>query len=61
MQRYGAPQTITLRVFNQQGSLLATSDPNLDIIEAHQGSIIASSTPNQGATFTIYLPIIRNS
>ncbi|MHC5746547.1 MAG: sensor histidine kinase [Nostoc sp.] len=31
------------------------------IIEAHQGSIIASSTSNQGATFTIYLPMIRNS
>jgi len=30
VQRYGAPQTITLRVFNQQGSLLATSDPKLD-------------------------------
>jgi signal transduction histidine kinase len=26
------------------------------IIEAHQGSIIASSSPNQGATFTVYLP-----
>lgn len=27
VQRYGAPQTVTLRVFSQQGSLLATSDP----------------------------------
>ena len=30
VQRYGAPQTITLRVFSQQGSLLATSNPKLD-------------------------------
>ncbi|AFY42444.1 cell wall metabolism sensor histidine kinase WalK [Nostoc sp. PCC 7107] len=30
VQRYGAPQTITLRVFNQKGSLIATSDPKLD-------------------------------
>ncbi|MBH8561628.1 sensor histidine kinase [Nostoc sp. CENA67] len=27
VKRYGAPQTITLRIFNQQGRLLATSDP----------------------------------
>ena len=27
------------------------------IIEAHQGTITASSIPNQGATFTIYLPL----
>ncbi|BAZ49424.1 periplasmic sensor signal transduction histidine kinase [Nostoc sp. NIES-4103] len=27
VQRYGAPQTVTLRIFNQQGRLLATSDP----------------------------------
>ncbi|HYW20662.1 MAG TPA: ATP-binding protein [Nodularia sp. (in: cyanobacteria)] len=31
------------------------------IIEAHQGSIMANSIPNQGAIFTIYLPIIPNS
>ncbi len=30
VERYGAPQTVTLRVFNQQGLLLATSDPKLD-------------------------------
>ena len=30
VQRYGAPQTITLRVFSQQGNLIATSDPKLD-------------------------------
>jgi len=30
MQRYGAPQTVTLHVFSQQGSLLATSDPKSD-------------------------------
>ncbi|MBE9005775.1 HAMP domain-containing protein [Fortiea sp. LEGE XX443] len=30
VQRYGAPQTVTLRVFNAKGSLLATSDPKLD-------------------------------
>ncbi|MBH8551485.1 HAMP domain-containing protein [Nostocaceae cyanobacterium CENA357] len=30
VQRYGAPQNITLRIFNQQGRLLATSDPKLD-------------------------------
>ncbi|MBD2204838.1 HAMP domain-containing histidine kinase [Calothrix sp. FACHB-1219] len=27
------------------------------IIEAHQGTITANSLPNQGATFTIYLPL----
>ncbi|MBD2345579.1 sensor histidine kinase [Anabaena subtropica] len=30
VQRYGAPQNLTLRIFNPQGSLLATSDPKLD-------------------------------
>ncbi|MBD2383870.1 sensor histidine kinase [Cylindrospermum sp. FACHB-282] len=30
VQRYGAPQNVTLRIFNQQGLLLATSDPNGD-------------------------------
>ncbi|BAY08450.1 sensor histidine kinase [Calothrix sp. NIES-2098] len=30
VQRYGAPQTVTLRVFSQQGVLIATSDPKLD-------------------------------
>ncbi|OCQ91948.1 two-component sensor histidine kinase [Nostoc sp. MBR 210] len=30
VQRYGAPQTITLRVFDTQGKLIATSDPKLD-------------------------------
>ncbi|MBD2498641.1 ATP-binding protein [Nostoc sp. FACHB-280] len=30
VQRYGAPQTITLRVFDKQGKLIATSDPKLD-------------------------------
>ncbi|BAY18656.1 integral membrane sensor signal transduction histidine kinase [Anabaenopsis circularis NIES-21] len=30
VQRYGAPQTVTLRVFNKKGSLIATSDPKLD-------------------------------
>ncbi|MBD2447017.1 HAMP domain-containing protein [Nostoc sp. FACHB-152] len=30
VQRYGAPQTVTLRVFNGKGSLIATSDPKLD-------------------------------
>ncbi|BAY21356.1 integral membrane sensor signal transduction histidine kinase [Calothrix sp. NIES-2100] len=30
VQRYGAPQNVTLRVFSQQGSLIATSNPKLD-------------------------------
>jgi len=30
VQRYGAPQTVTLRVFNKQGTLIATSSPELD-------------------------------
>ncbi|MFN6570435.1 HAMP domain-containing sensor histidine kinase [Dendronalium sp. ChiSLP03b] len=30
VKRYGAPQSVTLRVFGQQGSLIATSDPKLD-------------------------------
>ncbi|MBD2438304.1 ATP-binding protein [Nostoc sp. FACHB-110] len=30
VQRYGAPQTVTLRVFDAQGNLIATSDPKLD-------------------------------
>ncbi|AUT02730.1 two-component sensor histidine kinase [Nostoc sp. CENA543] len=30
VQRYGAPQNVTLRIFNQQGSLIATSAPKLD-------------------------------
>ncbi|MBE9050957.1 HAMP domain-containing protein [Nostocales cyanobacterium LEGE 11386] len=30
VQRYGAPQNVTLRIFNQQGRLLATSDPQRD-------------------------------
>jgi signal transduction histidine kinase len=30
VQRYGAPQTVTLRIFHQNGGLLATSDPKLD-------------------------------
>ena len=30
VERYGAPETITLRVFDPQGRLLATSDPRLD-------------------------------
>ncbi|MBE9206245.1 HAMP domain-containing protein [Nostoc sp. LEGE 06077] len=30
VERYGAPQTVTLRVFNDKGILIATSDPKLD-------------------------------
>ncbi|MCC5650078.1 HAMP domain-containing histidine kinase [Nostoc sp. XA013] len=30
VQRYGAPQTVALRIFNQHGRLLATSDPQRD-------------------------------
>lgn len=30
VQRYGAPQNVALRIFNQQGRLLATSDPQGD-------------------------------
>ncbi|MBD2293348.1 HAMP domain-containing protein [Anabaena sphaerica FACHB-251] len=30
VQRFGAPQNVTLRIFDQQGHLLATSDPQLD-------------------------------
>ncbi|MCF2150085.1 cell wall metabolism sensor histidine kinase WalK [Desmonostoc muscorum LEGE 12446] len=30
VQRYGAPETVTLRIFNQQARLLATSDPLRD-------------------------------
>ncbi|MDZ8083653.1 MAG: HAMP domain-containing sensor histidine kinase [Nostoc sp. DcaGUA01] len=30
VRRYGAPQTVTLRIFNQQARLLATSDPLRD-------------------------------
>ncbi|HEY9799526.1 MAG TPA: ATP-binding protein [Leptolyngbyaceae cyanobacterium] len=30
VQRYGAPQNITLRIFDHKGSLIATSDPKLD-------------------------------
>lgn len=30
VQRYGAPQNVTLRIFNGQGGLIATSDPKLD-------------------------------
>ncbi|MBU7582317.1 MAG: HAMP domain-containing protein [Nostoc sp. TH1S01] len=30
VQRYGAPQTVTLRVFDGKGRLIATSDPKLD-------------------------------
>lgn len=30
VKRYGAPQTLTLRVFDRKGVLIATSDPKLD-------------------------------
>ncbi|MDF0556849.1 sensor histidine kinase [Kamptonema sp. UHCC 0994] len=30
VERYGAPETVTLRVFDPKGRLLATSDPQLD-------------------------------
>ncbi|MBD2248057.1 ATP-binding protein [Nostoc sp. FACHB-888] len=30
VQRYGAAQTVTLRIFNQKGRILATSNPKLD-------------------------------
>ncbi|MDZ8056455.1 MAG: ATP-binding protein [Aulosira sp. ZfuVER01] len=30
VKRYGAPQTVTLRVFDRNGHLIATSDPKLD-------------------------------
>jgi signal transduction histidine kinase len=30
VQRYGAPQTVTVRIFDPQARLLATSDPKLD-------------------------------
>src|SRR5579883_2600180 len=30
VQRYGAPETVTLRIFNQKGQMIATSDPEGD-------------------------------
>jgi signal transduction histidine kinase len=75
VKRYGAPQNVTLRIFNQQGRLLATSDPQLDkkvtdwykvpgVWEALQNG------PQQGVTKGVFStedrlyvarPIVRNN
>lgn len=73
-ERYGAPETITLRVFNPQGSLLATSAPKTDlrsfdwlglpgVRESLQGAStkgIAKGVLTNDDRLYINKPIIRN-
>ncbi|AFZ22972.1 histidine kinase,HAMP domain-containing protein,histidine kinase [Cylindrospermum stagnale PCC 7417] len=49
VQRYGAPQNVTLRIFNQQGRLLATSDPNGDkkVTNWYQVSGVSAALQNR--------------
>jgi len=74
VQRYGAPANITLRVFDTQGSLLATSDPQIDrqitnwlsvpgVSEALQGYSaqgVAKGILSTHDRLYIAKPIIRN-
>jgi signal transduction histidine kinase len=74
-QRYGAPETITLRVFNSQGLLLATSAPQTDrhvvnwlnipglreSLQGHSSHGIAKGVLSNDDRLYITRPIIRNS
>jgi signal transduction histidine kinase len=74
VRRYGAPETITLRVFDAQGSLLATSNPQTDqrvtnwlqipgIREALQGRSVqgvAKGVLSRDDRLFITKPITRN-
>jgi len=74
VQRYGAPATVTLRVFDPQGSLLATSDPQTDqrvknwlripgieeALQGHSAKGIAKGVLSTHDRLYIAKPIVRN-
>jgi signal transduction histidine kinase len=74
VQRYGAPQNVTLRIFNQEGRLLATSDPRLDkqvtdwykvpgvrqALQNRPGQGIAKGVLSTEDRLYIARPIVRN-
>ncbi|ABA20416.1 Periplasmic Sensor Signal Transduction Histidine Kinase [Trichormus variabilis ATCC 29413] len=74
VQRYGAPQNLTLRIFNQKGSLLATSDPNLDqqvqnwyavpgmaeALQKRQSQGVAKGILSRKDRLYVAKPIVRN-
>jgi signal transduction histidine kinase len=73
-ERYGAPETITLRVFDPQGSLLATSASQIDrrnfnwlsvagvqeALQGHSTQGIAKGVLSNDDRFFITKPIVRN-
>lgn len=74
VQRYGAPESVTLRIFDPQGSLVATSTPETDqqvmnwleipgIAESLQGHVaqgVAKGVTSNDDRLYIAKPIIRN-
>lgn len=74
VQRYGAPQNVTLRIFDQQGSLIATSDPKLDqqvqnwlqvpgmaeAMQKRQAQGVAKGVLSRKDRLYIAKPIVRN-
>ncbi len=74
VQRYGAPATVTLRVFDPKGSLLATSDPQTDqrvknwlqipgieaALQGHSAKGIAKGVLSTNDRLYIAKPIVRN-
>ncbi|MBD3886937.1 HAMP domain-containing histidine kinase [Phormidium tenue FACHB-886] len=74
-QRYGAPENITVRVFDPQGSLIATSAPQTDqqilnwleipgvqeALRGHSAQGIAKGISSNDDRLYIIKPIVRNS
>ncbi|WP_242020044.1 HAMP domain-containing sensor histidine kinase [Nodosilinea sp. FACHB-131] len=74
VQRYGAPANITLRVFDAQGSLLATSDPQTDrqitnwlpipgvseALRGHEAQGVAKGVLSTSDRIYIAKPMVRN-